>query len=449
MSELADQTADRDDGLVGILPAEVGGPPALGFDADASRDRRDAIMTTIVGMVVFGLSAITGPLLARALDTAGRGDYQAIILPPTTIGYLLLFGFPVASVYYSNRHSHRSLMMSAWAWAFVAGGVVAIVAWPLVPRYLHNHDPRTIAWFRALLVAMIVFIPVSTAVELLRTRRTLVAFNVYRSFPLVLNTVVTIVLFAIGRLTLDTVAAAFFGVYLLWFVVVLTVTNSWPGRGFERDAFRVQFQYGARTALGSVSSVLISRLDQFLLVGVVSPSDLGLYAVAATAAGASGPAAVGIGLVLFRQVHGEADSATGAQQLRRSLRVTALVSSFVAALVAIASPIVLPLLFGEAFRDAVWPLLVLLPGQVFADLSTVVIQKLFADGRPATVSRAMILSLVITVVGLAATVGAFGIMAAAFVTSGSYLVLFLYVYVADRLGPRHPLRTPALDAVEP
>jgi O-antigen/teichoic acid export membrane protein len=104
---------------------------------------------------------------------------------------------------------------------------------------------------------------------------------------------------------------------------------------------------------------------------------------------------------------------------------------------------VIPWLFGSAFKDAVVPLLILLPGQVVADLGNVVSQKLLVDNRPGAVSHALLSAAVVSVGGLYALVGRFGINGAATATTASQAVFASYVMVVAIRHNRNAPTTPA------
>lgn len=412
----------------------VPGPTALTVSAVMRRRTlvRDASFTAASGFLGYGLSIITGPILAHVLGPTGRGDLAAVLVPAQMFGWLLTFGIPLASVYYAMHHNDRQLVMSAWVFAAVVGGLVVIVAWPLVPHYLSGHDPITVPWLRASLVSMVVFLPAYTAITLLMARGRVVAFNVLRQLPLIVNTVFVVALALSGRLTLTTALAAALAANLVWFVTAFLFTRSWPGPGFRGVVLRLQVRYGSRVAFGSAANLLIARLDQFLLVGIVSSRDLGLYAVAVTASGLSGPVGQGVAQVLMphlRNARHLDDASASDWTARAAARWTLVASTCVAVIVAASAHWLLPAVLGSGFAGAVTALWILLPGQIANDFGTVVGAKLQADGHPGVVSQGLGVAALVTVVGLWFAVARYGITGAAAVTT-----LSQFSYAAFVLG---------------
>lgn len=424
------------------------GPPADGPGergrVDPKRFGADAGATAAVGLFIYGLSILTGPILARGLGPAGRGDLAAVITPTAMVGWLLTFGIPYAAVYYAKHQRRRSVVMAAWVFSIVVGGSVTALAWGLVPTFLADHDPSvTVPWFRALLVANVGVLPAVTATNLALADGRTRLYNALRALPFVANTTFLVVLAAAGRLTLTTALAAAFAANVVQYVVTLSVTRSWPGRGFERAVALVQYRYGAKVFVGSIAGFVVTRFDQFLLVGLVPSRELGLYAVAVNAAGVSSPVAMAVANVLFPHVRQAANVADGQRTTGQALRWTFASSAGIALLVGLLAPWVVPAFFGGEFRDSVLPLWLLLPGQVLTDVGNVFGSKLNADGRPGLASQGVGLGAACTVALIWPAVHHFGIEGAAVVTTVSQLAFFAFVAVASRRVTAAMLRAEA------
>jgi O-antigen/teichoic acid export membrane protein len=400
--------------------------------------RFDSIFTASSGVAASALGVITGPLLARNLGPAGRGDLAAVLVPTEMLGWLLCFGIPLAAVYNSRRYSARQLVMASWVFAAIVGGAIALASWWIIPWYLRDHAPETIQWFRVFMLSAIVFAPVTTVVELLTARGRIIQYSFWRVFPFVANAFLLVALAITGRLTLGSALAAAFVANALWFVGVIAANQSWPGRGFRPGVLFDQLHYGGRVIIGSVSHVFVSRFDQFLLVGLVPARELGFYVVAVSAASISAPVSEGIATALFPRLIHSRD--TGEKQgFGQAIRWSTASSILSGAAIAALAPWVIPWLFGGAFRSSLVALWVLLPGQTASNLATVASQKLMADNRPGTVSASLVAAAIVTVIGLAVAAPPFGVLGAAIVTTVSQLVLLLFVGMAlVREGHRDP-----------
>jgi O-antigen/teichoic acid export membrane protein len=399
------------------------------------RLRRDTVMTTASGFAVFALAFITGPILARALGSSGRGSVAAVIVPTQILGWVMMFGIPQATAYYARVRDRRNLIMSAWAFSLVAGVPIVLVIWPFVPRFLSQHPDAVVGYFRAFLVASLLVLPFTATIDHLRGVGRAAAFNVFRLLQYVLNTLILVVLFVAGDLDLTTALAVALAANVAAWMATIAVNRAWPGRGFDRTVFGEQIHYGARVWIGTLSAMVIARFDQFLMVGIVSPEALGLYVVAATAAQITGPIGQGVALSLLPHLRVDAEDRAGHRRMTgTALRWTLLASAATAVVVALVAPFALPFVYGSEFSAAVVPLLLLLPGQVCHDLANVVSSKLEADNKPGAASKGTALGAVTTALLVVPAVELYGIEGAAVVTSISQALFLAYVWSADRRG---------------
>ncbi len=397
--------------------------------------RFDTSLTALTGLSVHLLSGITGPLLARNLGAGGRGSLAAVTVPAEIFGWLLCFGIPIATLYYAREHEWRHLLMSSWVFSYALGGIVILATWWAIPSFLDGHPPETVTWLRAFLLVNLAVGPVTTAVETLTLEGAIVAYNILVRFPYVVYTIGIAALAIAGSLDLPGALAVSLGANVLWFAAVIAYRHAWPGRGFRFSVLRRQLHYGSRVFLGSVSTLTIQWLDRLLLVGLVSPSALGIYVVSSTAAGITGPLSEGLAVNIRARLL-RAGAPSRRALLARAMAWSALVSITASIGIAVLAPWVLPALFGAAFDDSLHPLWILLPGQCALNVANIIGEKLIVDGRPGTESLGLGIAAITTVVALVLLVPPFGILGAAAATTLSEFVLLGYVWIADQRGPR-------------
>lgn len=407
---------------------------ATADEAKASTNRshrRDTIITTGSGLAVYGLSVLTGPLLARALDTAGRGAYSAVNTPTQIIGWMLMFGLPLATAYHASNNDRRKLWAVSWAFVVFVGIPVVAALWFLVPLFLHQYPGNVVGWFRAYLVAGLLVLPYQSVYEYSRATGKNIKFNVYRSLPLVINTIAVVVLFVVGRLTLNTALAAMCGANIVLPLIVVALERGFVlplRRNLDMSLGRELLNYGRRVAFGLLSTMVLARFDQFLMVGLVSPSQLGLYAVAVTAAGLTAPIAQGVGFTLFPYLRSEKDPQVSWRRMWQALRWVSISTIVMGGLMAVAAPWGLPKLMGDGFRDALPAFFLLLPGQICWNLGEVFKSKLEAENRPGLASNSLLAAAGFTVAVDPFVVPIWGIEGAAIVTSVSQLVYALLAW---------------------
>jgi len=147
-----------------------------------------------------------------------------------------------------------------------------------------------------------------------------------------------------------------------------------------------------------VINLLSYRIELFILDRHAGLAEIGIYSVAMQAAEAMWLLSAAVAnAVTAPAIHDEEPAA--ARLVRRAgLRALGLTAG-VAALVGLVAPFVLPVVLGDAFEDAVRPLLLLLPGVVlYAPVSVLVVYLSVRHGRPR-------LSVIVSLVGMAVTLG--------------------------------------------
>ncbi len=394
--------------------------------------RLDSVITSLSYLATAGLGFVNGPILARALGTTGRGELAAVVATTQLIGFVTGFGMPRAAVFFATEIKWRKIIMSSWFTVLVFTLPFLALLIPAYQWVLDGKQDITVTWFYAYLALTVLAGPATTTIFWLRGMSRTIAFNLLNALPAVLTSIGYVGLFIAGRLTLETALVSTFVAQAIARVVVLSYGRSFPGRGFDKQAYKTQRHYGLRAWFGSLSYLVTFRVDQFVLAGIVESDQLGIYAVAATGATLSLPISRGIGQTLLPHVRRAKTDEARFAAIEKALRWVRLASGAAVVGLAALAPFVVPFLFTEEFAPAVIPLLILLPGQFANDVATVLASALDSFNRPEEASKAQVVSAVITVAGLAIFAPLFGIRGAAGVTTAAYLGYLLYISLAYR-----------------
>jgi O-antigen/teichoic acid export membrane protein len=206
--------------------------------------------------------------------------------------------------------------------------------------------------------------------------------------------------------------------------------------GGARGASTRILGYGSRVWIGSVSGVVLARLDQVVMVPLADAWQLGLYAVAVTV----GELPLLINSAV-RDVMLSADASSNESEvLGRSARVSTLAVSLIALLMAASGPWWIPLVFGTEFAGAVPLAAVILLAAAVNNPGSVAGAGLAARGRPGLRSLSLAVAGAVNLVLVFALVPPLGAMGAAvatlaggFVSSNLNIVL---LWRACRVDPR-------------
>jgi O-antigen/teichoic acid export membrane protein len=391
------------------------------------------VKLSAVNAAALAAGIITGPLQAHALGAAGRGALAAILVPATLAAWMLSFGMGDYTAREAARGTESRLLLGSMGGLSLVAGVLGIAIGIPLSSFLADgrevvHIMLLVA-FATLPIALVQQIAFQLALGRARYR----IVSIARLIPPLTSLVGIAVLFVIGELTVGTAAAVAFGGGLL---------STLPLVGMIRDVGRPVFskavalgglRFGVRAWAGGVSNLVNGRLDQLLMVRLVSERELGLYAVAVTLAGFTSIVTAALaGATLPRVARGEADL------VRRTLRVTLWLMALFGLLVATATPILLPIMFGAEFaaaRDMVW---ILLGASVPLAGMSVLGPALLNSGHPGAQSAAAAIGMVITISGLPFALPALGGVGAALVSLVAYSIsfVFLLAQARSRLGGR-------------
>lgn len=403
---------------------------AAGSHAERVAPRLGSVVARLTGANVLGAAAglATGPLLARALGAGGRGDLAAVLIPLALAPYILSLGIPA----FANRELPRGRPINEVVGAlgltlFALGLVGAAAAVPVAEALAEGRETvrlGLIVSFVLLPVLMVGGLLYASLAGLERWHRVVAARLTSMLVPLV----AIVGLYAFDRLTVGTAAAS---------VILGAVLSLIPGLPLLIEGGRPVFRpavakegisFGVKTWIGSLALIANSRLDQLVMITVVSSRELGLYAVAVTLAGASTLVTGAVTPPLTARV------AAGEPELvPRVTRVTLAASLALGLLLAAVAPVLLPALFGSEFSDAVPATLVLLVAAVPLAGSGILTAGLQADGAPLIGSAAEGVAIVMTVVGLALFLRPYGGLGAAGVSLAAYSASFAFqLFMATR-----------------
>ena len=392
------------------------------------------IAVTTLGNVVTPLAAlVTQPILAHGLGLSGRGEVAAATAPLMFAVAVLTLGLPEALTYFIARNVAglpRTVRIGLSLLVLVGlAGSAGIAA---LAGTLSAGDTELsqlmIASGCALAPALVVAGLRGVAAG--RQMWNLVALE--RSSGALIQLILVASLFAFGALTVLTAtislaATTFLGgcVYL----VAATRVRHETANVAKNERPRVIY-YAGQVWLGSVSGMVLARLDQLLMTPLAGVAQLGLYAIAVN---------IGEVILVFNSAVRDVMFSTQAQspdqsRLGRASRISTLITLAFGGALAAASPWAIPILFGREFVDAIPVTLILIAAIVLGNPGSVAGAGLSARGRPSLRSISLAVAAVINVIAIFLLVPSFGALGAAVATlignviAGNLCILWLRIF---------------------
>jgi O-antigen/teichoic acid export membrane protein len=406
--------------------------------------------TAGLNVVSVGISSFTGVVLARWLGPSGRGDYAAVI---AYFGLALVFfevGLSSSVVFHLSKHGRKHV---DYVWT-AAGLLVPLtlvaasvsVVWG-VTVFGDSPSRRTALLIIPFSIALVFAnVPALCALQSLDLRK----WNLARVSQPIAFSLLIIGFHHIATLSVSlviilmTVSMAFQTTLTWWLYRRLSL----PRGHFKREYARPMLRFGVLNTSSTAPNSLNKGVDQLVLAVAVSSAALGQYAVAVSLSMLAAPLVMAFGNVAFPSLaRGERISET----IRTATRGSLVVSVITIALILIASPFIVPALFGPGYESVTRLLLILAPGAVVLVVNQVLGDVLRGLGKPGVVALCESLGIVATIAGLALLVPPLGVRGAAITSSITYVIIYiaLRLAVSRQLNALHAAPTQGTALAKP
>ena len=408
---------------------------------------RNTLLLRVSGL---GLIYLLQVLLARLMGPKGFGDFTVIQAWLNVLLVVSIFGFDTAALrflpsLFKAKSFSKAQGFLKFSFRFIT--IMAIVCAVIAFIFLLTTAKKSSVSFAEgffwslFLLPILAFIYQGSAVLRSLQRTNLAMVPVYLMLPVLLGISSLLHYYKYGRLTADAV----FALYILCGILVSIVLNRWLNRYVHRRLDQAEPEFERKTWMPVAASFLVATLlnlalkqADVLYVGhLLNHTKAGYYGAAARMA-----SLVALGLSAADFVYMPRIAALFQQEKKRALqemlrqasRQILLISVPVILLLAIAGKMLLGW-FGDSFRDAYLPLVILLAGQAVNAATGMVGGVLSMTGH----HRIFVLfNLVAFLVQLTLSwllIPSFGMTGAAIATSTAMIALNLlgYTYLRRKL----------------
>ncbi|MBI1802219.1 MAG: polysaccharide biosynthesis C-terminal domain-containing protein [Chloroflexi bacterium] len=412
--------------------------------------RAGAFLTFFTNFGTYGITAISGVLLARALEAQGRGELAAIVLWPSLILSSGGLGIPSTTAYFASQARWPAgTVYGTFLWVAVAQSLVLMAAgWIVIPIALQSHDAGIIAlshWY-------LLTIPLSLAGGIshgaLQGTSQLGKYNLARSLSPVVYFLGIAALWLAGALSVEAATTLLLTIGFIsaagsvWLVIWQSDTRLRWNSGLAREIFG----YGFKTQLANTTQWLNLRLDQLILSVFLPAQSLGYYAVAVTLSQILSPLGSSMAILTLPAVARQTTAEAGLLRLRLSLRrgLSLLIAGGIVLVIAL--PWLTPLLVGGSYLPAIGAAQVLVLGAILLGFNDISTEGLRGLGRPMIPAISQLLSLVVTGLLLAFLLPSLGILGAAMASVAAYAtVALIHFFYLSRYGLKLSHLTPQME----
>lgn len=329
--------------------------------------------------------AITGIVTARVLAPAGRGDLAIVTYWPTLFASVMDLSIRETVNYVTARPGNDPRKTTA---AGVLVGILCavsalVVGYFLLPIVLtdeQHHLLRATRWYLAFAPAWLISCALVGALMGLHRYADVGKVRIWTSGLYL----VSIVLAAVADImTVELVAAFTFAATALTTPICLVYlrralrgprsSGTADGSSSLSELAIDQAKLGARLQTSRLSSLLVAAQDRAIAAWLLTQAQLGAYQVPVTITQVMPIIPTALGMLLFSKVAAAAEPDRTSLILSSYTR-TMVLSGGVALLLLPFLPLLVPMLYGDAFRMAVAPASIALIGAVFA-AGTAVLQS--------------------------------------------------------------------------
>lgn len=407
---------------------------------------RGIAVSTIGNLGAPLVALISAPILAQSLGVTSRGEVAAATAPLLLAVNALTLGLPEAITYFTaSRRSNPKRILTRGFLSLLGLGLAGTVALWLLAPVLTLADSQTseAMSLAAFALAPSLLLGGVRAYAAGMSMWTLISLE--RFFGAILRLISFLVLVSLNSLTVMSAsiaiaASSFAGVSV--YAWLLFKRHETEASELHKDDEGL-FSYGIRVWIGALTGILLSRLDQVLMIPLSTAYQIGLYAVAVSISEVTLIFNSAVRDVLFSAESVRSNDA----RLTRASRVSTLLTLIGSICVGVSSIWLVPLLFGPDFAGSVIVIEILLLGVLLGNPGSVAGAGLSARGRPGLRSAALAvaflanLALVILLVPQYGATGAAIATLAGNLTAGMLCVVFMRIYFQFSLTSFFGLRS--------
>ncbi|WP_054974692.1 oligosaccharide flippase family protein [Paenibacillus sp. A3] len=372
-----------------------------------------SISTVTVTMLIFLLNLITGILTARYLGPVGKGELSAMTLWFIFLAGMLMLGLPSALLFNLKKRQEDSpgLYVAGVLLCLATGCAALLIGFTGIPYWLHGYSPEVVRYAQWFMLASPVLLLEYINNSVLQARGEFTLFNKLRILPHIGTVLILLVLIFTNKLTPFSGAVAY-ALPTIPVTLGLTVRLLWrylPRLKQMKQSVRHLVSYSLRSSGVDVMGTLIMYMDQVVVIMLLSPSNLGLYLVAVSLAKVVNVIQTSLALVVFPKASG-LPKEEAIELVKKVFRISVFVTLIVALFFMFIGPLVLNLLYGSQYHEAVSIFRILLLEVVIGGGTLILSQAFMSVGKPGICSIQQVIGLSVSIVLMVLLVPRYGLL---------------------------------------
>ena len=382
-------------------------------------------------ILVFGL--LNSILIARLLGPSVNGIISSLLVYPSLIMSVGSLGIRQSTTYYVGKQLFKlDLIKSAIVKIWFVSSLLSVVLCVILIKYFSDQGDNL--WWIVLAVFPIPFTLFNTYNSgIFLGKNNITVFNRINWIPSLITFIATLVLIWIFEFNVAGVLIAIILGNLAVFIIFLIKDQFFQffKARWDFSVVKSMLSLGLVYAVALLVINLNYRLDIILLDNLSTNYQVGIYSKGVRIIELIWQIPSLLSTVIFARSAVAKSNIQFSLKVLKLLRVSFLLVILMAIILFISAPLLIPLLYGEEFKDSITVLQFILPGIIVLTLFKVINMDLAGKGKPRIALLAMIPALVVNIGLNLLLIPIFKANGAAIASSISYTIgtiIFLMLY---------------------
>ena len=387
------------------------------------------------------LGLVGSIILARWLGPNQRGVFAAIILVPTIIQYFVNFGLSSATIYFTAQAN--SDKNTIWSSLILVGFIQSIIGilfgWFIVELYLQKYLIDTIYLGHLYLFTVPFGLFGMYATYMLQGSSHFKITNTLKCIVPIGYCVGIVWLKIYQNLSIKNLVYLQLITQFSYLIIAVFLLYKLLLHQFllkiDRKFIRQMLTYSMKVWFGDVSQLVNYRIDQFLIGAFLSSRELGIYTIAISVAGFTGIFANAVKTIMLPSVIARESLQEKINETLKFFKKYWIFSIFLHVIFALSLPILIPIVFGNAYSESIIICQILIIGNFFINAKTVLSGGVLGMGFPEILSYVEVIGMIISLILGILLIRINGLMGISTAISLAYFCQFLGLIIfAHKIG---------------
>ena len=379
------------------------------------------VFTSNLAAMLFGFA--TGIILSRVLGPELKGVYTSILVIPGIIASIVMFGTRQSVIYHVGKKIlSNPEAIAAVFYLFITSSCIGVLIFLAVHWiFLSEHYPI------AIILPALAYIPMKMGItysgSIFLANMQFRKANILKWLTALLNLMLVFIFVFVLRFSVSGALIALILASLGVCIIALVMIAKDHGLHFRlnKTIIRRLLSMGLVYALALFIIQLNYRVDILILKHLSTDAEIGYYSVGVSVAEKLWQLPFAISIVLLSRSANATDIRQLASEAGRMLRLGFLLILIASALLFLLVPIMLPLIYGEAYRPSVGVVQSILPGIVFFVIVRILSASLAGLGKPRHIIFIFLPALILNIILNFIWIPKYGAIGAAWATNVSYI----------------------------